>query len=228
MVFVHLDHTAVALEHDLKTFSARKYIALTCTQGYGLTGEDRKEGLFDPIKNFLSDHPDWFVSYHSGEQCGMTVLSCVPEEKPAEPIRPWPPEEGPGTQLRLFLKAADIVSKPNCDCDKKANVMNTLGVEGCRHNIEQIVSWMVEGSKRWGWSDKITKAAEEGREIGWITKTGAALTRAGKMIVAANSVRKAAKAWGFKIDPINPWRSIIDEMIRRAEVIEQNTGGLDK
>ena len=66
-------------------------------------------------------------------------------EKPKVEIVP----EGPGTELKKLLKLIGITSTPNCSCNAKANIMNQMGSQWCKDNIDTIIEWLrVEAQKR--------------------------------------------------------------------------------
>ena len=87
-----------------------------------------------------------------------------------------------------MLATLGINPAPACDCKGKANQMDAWGVEGCRERRDVIVDWMREGQGRWGWKDKLAAATKA-------VTSGLAL----------------------KLDLLDPFPSLIDEAIRRAE-----------
>jgi hypothetical protein len=66
--------------------------------------------------------------------------------------------------------------------------MDAWGVAGCLTNRDQIIQWMRDGQSRWGWRDKLAAAAKA-------VQIGLA----------------------FKLNPLDPFPSLIDEAIRRAD-----------
>ena len=94
---------------------------------------------------------------------------------------------GPGTELKAILRTLGINPGGSCDCNSKANKMDEWGVEGCRANRETILTWMREGQGRWGWKDKLAAAA-----------------------------KAVTSGIAFKLDWSDPFPSLIDEAIRRA------------
>lgn len=56
--------------------------------------------------------------------------------------------DGPGTELKKLLKIIGITASPTCGCNAKAKHMNEMGVEWCEENIETIVDWLKEESKK--------------------------------------------------------------------------------
>ncbi len=165
-----------------------RYIALGGTAGNGNRGEDGGPGLVDAIKTFVDANPEWFVASHTNEQYGLTVLGRLPEDRPAEKIILWPLGFGPGTELSGMLAALGINPAPSCDCKAKANQMDLWGVDGCVARRDEIVGWMRDGQGRWGWKDKLSAAA-----------------------------KAVTSGLAFKLDLLDPFPSLIDEAIRRAE-----------
>jgi len=57
--------------------------------------------------------------------------------------------EGVGTELKGLLSIIGINSVPNCSCNARAKIMNDNGIEWCKNNKDEILSWMQEeASKR--------------------------------------------------------------------------------
>jgi hypothetical protein len=87
-----------------------------------------------------------------------------------------------------MLRGLGVNPAAGCDCKAKARKMDEWGIEGCKANRDMIVGWMREGVGRWGWSDRLKAAA---------------------MAVTSGLA--------FKLDVLDPFPSLIDEAIRRAE-----------
>ncbi len=194
LLFLDTKHTRARLAEELERFAlqVRRYIVLHDTALHGSRGEDGGAGLVPAIRAFIEAHPAWFVASHTQTQYGLTVLGCREQDRPAQPIRLWPPDFGPGTELKAMLASLGIEPAPSCDCNGKSVQMDVWGVAGCRANREQIITWMREGQSRWGWKDKLAAAAAA-------VKSGLA----------------------FKLNPLDPFPSLIDEAIRRAEERER-------
>lgn len=101
-------------------------------------------------------------------------------------------DRGPGTELTKMLRGLGVNPAAGCDCKAKARKMDEWGIEGCKANRDLIVGWMREGVGRWGWSDRLKAAA---------------------MAVTSGLA--------FKLDVLDPFPSLIDEAIRRAEEQER-------
>lgn len=171
-----------------------KRILIRSTGSFGETAEHGGPGMFYAMRKFLEEHPQWFVAEHTDVQYGYTILSCVPEERPAKPIHAWPPGYGPGTELKNMLDSIGVIEKPACDCTGKRNQMDRWGVDGCRANLPLILQWMREGSTRWGWAEKLA--------------------------AAANAV---ATGLAFQINWLDPYPDFIQEAILRAEALEHGS-----
>ncbi len=158
------------------------------TAAFGVRSEDGKgEGLYAPLRQWIADHPEWFVCYHTTQQYGLTVLSRDERDRPESLIHVWPVGHGPGTELKAALKSLGIEPTASCDCNSKAEQMDRWGVEGCRERREQIIGWLREGSDRWGWSAKLGSAA-----------------------------KAVLSGLAFKLNPLDPYPGLVDECIRRA------------
>lgn len=137
-----------------------RWIVLHDTGSYGPAGEAGGDGLWEVLKRWPAEHPEWFLAQHDPRQYGLTVLSRDPADRPEREIRLWPKGHGPGTELKALLKTLGIAENAHCDCNAKANQMDEWGVEGCRAEFDQIVGWMREGQSGWGWKDKLAAAAK--------------------------------------------------------------------
>jgi hypothetical protein len=55
-----------------------------------------------------------------------------------------------GTQLKGLLKRVGITATPNCSCNAKASHLDKMGCQWTRDNIETVVDWLAEESKKRG------------------------------------------------------------------------------
>ena len=55
---------------------------------------------------------------------------------------------GAGTELKKMLGRIGIRSTPSCKCNARAREMDIRGVLWCANNVETIVGWLREESKR--------------------------------------------------------------------------------
>ncbi len=190
LLFLDTKHTYSRLGEELAKFAPRvdRYLVLHDTVLHGVRGEDGGPGLLAAVKEFLDANPRWFVASHAANQYGLTVLARQEQDRPAEPIHLWAPGFGPGTELKKILESLGIEPGPTCDCRARADQMDAWGVSGCRANRDTIIGWMREGQGRWGWKDKLSAAAKA-------VQIGLA----------------------FKLNPLDPFPSLVDEAIRRAE-----------
>lgn len=95
---------------------------------------------------------------------------------------------GVGSQCWKLLESLGIEHKVNCPCIRMAIVMNQWGPEGCRENKEVIVEHFQKYYKNYGWAECI-KAATKSVTTGLV----------------------------FKLNPLDPFGSIVEESIKRAE-----------
>lgn len=102
------------------------------------------------------------------------------------------PEDGPGAELKKLLKALRIDTFHGCECESRTAQMNHWGTEGCRSHREDIVLWLRDTAAKRNWREKIMAAA---------------------MMVATGIV--------FQLDLSDPYGSLVDLAIRRAEQASQ-------
>jgi len=105
---------------------------------------------------------------------------------------------GPGSQLWRLLETLGVKHTTDCECLGRAERMNAWGVAGCRAARGEIVAWMVEGKDRYGWAGAV-KAATAG------------------VAEMVSDVLHGRWPW---LNPLDPFGSLVDEAIRRAEVAE--------
>jgi hypothetical protein len=151
-LFLDTRHTGERLLTELNLYSPmiRKRIMVHDTALYGVVGDGNTKGLWWAIKSFLAENPEWFVAEHNDAQYGMTVLSRVVEDRPKDETKPWPKTDkegkpcGCGTNLKAWLKKIGIEATPNCSCNQRAKVMDSMGVQWNKDNIETILDWLNE------------------------------------------------------------------------------------
>ena len=75
LLFIDTDHRYGQLKEELERhhMKVNKYIAFHDTHTYGTTCQDGK-GLLPAILEFLKEHREWVVNYHTTENNGFTVL----------------------------------------------------------------------------------------------------------------------------------------------------------
>lgn len=98
----------------------------------------------------------------------------------------------PGGALTILLHSLGI-NPGDCGCKSMAAKMNAWGVDGCRQNREKIVKHLKQEAKKRDWPCIIAAAAKA-------VTSGLAL----------------------RINPLDPFGSLIDEAIRRAESTTAN------
>ena len=57
-------------------------------------------------------------------------------------------QNGPGTELKKILGYIGFKSSENCSCQAKAKIMNHMGINWCKDNIDIIVQWLKEEADR--------------------------------------------------------------------------------
>lgn len=60
-------------------------------------------------------------------------------------------EPGAGTELKNLLLKARVSTKADCGCGQHVAMMDANGIQWCRDNVEQIVTWLVDAAKQRGW-----------------------------------------------------------------------------
>jgi hypothetical protein len=196
--FLFLDTRANGerLGEELKDWGpvVSRCIAIHDTQANGEIGDDGKGGMWDAMKAFLLDNPDWFVAHHGPSQWGLTILSKVDEFRPKSTIIPWPPGFGPGTEMFRMLEALGVTERPGCSCKAVALQMDYWGPAICKQ--PEPYAWILknvkENSEKWTWAEKL--------QIG-----------------AKATLKREGWALAFRLNPLRLEESLIDEAIRRAE-----------
>lgn len=192
LLFIDEVHHGEYLKQQLTIHGQQvnRFLVIRGTGGYGIYSEsgNNQPGLFFGIKWWLQHNPEWFVAEHTTNEYGMTVLSRNPEDKPAQEIRPWPKDYGPGTELKAILASLNINPSPSCDCNARAWQMDEWGVTGCKTNRDTIILWLKEGQDRWGWSNSFS--------------------------IISSAIWSGL---AFKLNPLDPIPGLVDEAIRRAE-----------
>jgi len=108
---------------------------------------------------------------------------------------------GVGSQIWRLLAEIGVHHDPRCDCLTWAEKLNVWGVVGCRLARHEIVDHLRTARKQYGWARSIQAAAKS----------------------AAHAVGDLAAGRRPWLDPFDPYGSLVDEAIRRAEIAEQST-----
>jgi len=103
---------------------------------------------------------------------------------------------GPGSQLWHLFSRLGIQHTAECSCVLLADIMNSLGPQGCREQRAKLLKLMYKNKKKYGWHDTL-KAAKNLIVLGWL----------------------------FKINPMDPLSSLLDEAIKLAEQAECQSSG---
>lgn len=102
---------------------------------------------------------------------------------------------GPGTETKAMLLSIGIREKPACGCEDYAQQMDEWGVAGCREHFDEIVQRFRSLQAEYGWGDKLKAAS-------LAAMTGLA----------------------FRLNWLDPFPSLVEEAIRRAERKEVEMG----
>lgn len=66
-------------------------------------------------------------------------------------------DDGVGSELSAILKSRwRIEPQQNCGCNGRIREMNYRGAEWCRHNVDKIVGWLLDGASHWKAENKKT------------------------------------------------------------------------
>jgi hypothetical protein len=95
---------------------------------------------------------------------------------------------GPGAELKKLLASLGIDSMPGCACNAKAAEMDAWGVRGCLERRDEIAAWMRENGKKRRWGCKFRAA-----------------------------LRALASGLAFRLDLSDPYGSLVDMAIQRAQ-----------
>ena len=98
-----------------------------------------------------------------------------------------PSAVGPGAELQKLTAELGIRPKSGCDCSAIARQMDAWGIEGCQDRREEILARMAKNYQEYDWQDKL-KA----------------------------TVKAVTSGLAWRINPLDPLGSILDEAIRRA------------
>lgn len=101
-------------------------------------------------------------------------------------------DDGVGSQLAGILHAMDIPYLPTCACEWWIGQMNSWGADGCREHRVEIIEHLHDAKRRWG----------------------------PNKMQFAKAALAAVKEVGFRLNPLDPVGSILDEAIRRAAALE--------
>jgi len=81
-------HSAAHLRDELAAWAGlvRRRIVIRGTQAFGEVAEGSDEpGLRVAMREWMREHPEWSVIYHTRDQYGLTVISRDPADKPKLP-----------------------------------------------------------------------------------------------------------------------------------------------
>jgi len=135
---------------------------------------------------------------HCGLRCTVELwpFTCVCgrvyRDADSEPLQQEPavdtPADGPGTELKAMLAEIGANAAGCGGCESLAADMNRWGLEGCRRHRQAIIAHLQR------------KAA-----------------KLGLLELAKVSVSLPGSSWAGAISILDPWGSLVDEAIRRAD-----------
>lgn len=199
LLFIDTKHNGLQLWAEFQRHQAKatRFIVVSHTHTYGQRGEDGGLGLMRAVERLIKQFPRWRVISHHPAGQGLTVLSCRSEDFLTPSPQLWPAANGPGTELKRLLASVGVNPAPSCDCNGRARMMDQWGPAVCRQRIEEIVGWMREGQARWGWKEKLSATA-----------------------------KAVANGLVFKLNPLDPFPSLIEEAIRQSEIKQQQDAAI--
>lgn len=193
LLFVDTRHSYTQLQAELQAYApkCRRFIALHDTEIYGERGDDNGLGLRLAIAEFCDANPQWAVIDHTKQQYGLTVLSCVLDDRPETAVEGFNVPHGPGTELKRILASLGITPSPTCSCNSKAAQMDIWGIEGCEkpENHTVIVGWLRDGV----WSG---------------------------LDLASAIAKSVFTGLAWELNPLHPFNSLVDLCIKRAKEVE--------
>jgi hypothetical protein len=95
---------------------------------------------------------------------------------------------GPGNRLKEIIGSVGLEKTGGCRCDEMLVKMNAWGIDGCREHRAEIIAHLKAAYKETSWADFATASA-----------------------------KAIASGLAFSINPLDPFGSLVDEAIRRAE-----------
>ncbi len=185
-----------------------KMILIRGSQTFGERAEGSDEpGLWQAMREWLTNHPQWYVAVHRPNQYGLTLLACDPQLKPDPPIVPWPLGFGPGTELKALLASVGIEATSACSCNAFMLQMDAWGITGCQEHFDEIVQRLREKASDWGWTSIFADKAKE-------TPENHQLTFAEKIKIGMKSLTTGI---AFRVNWLDPYPGLATEAIARAE-----------
>jgi len=97
-------------------------------------------------------------------------------------------DRGPGHELHAIFDALGVQMQANCACRARIKQMNAWGAAGCRAHLDEIVEALDQDKDKYSWGTQFKAATK-------------AIT----------------SGLAFKINPLNPLRSLVVEAIHRTE-----------
>lgn len=125
------------------------------------------------------------------------------------PRRPCRQAIGAGHEMKKLLTELGIPAGWCETCAKRAESMDQHGIQWCKENRATIVEWLAEAELKYA-RDAAATARGDGKEP------------TAKQVSKAQTAQRWRTAWEaakqlFWISPIDPFGSLVDEAIRRAE-----------
>ena len=116
-------------------------------------------------------------------------MSDMKRDTPVPPPPPPPKRlRGVGDHVKCITQELGLRMKQGCDCEALAAEMNRLGPDGCRRERKKLVDGLRHNARQYSWGEHL-KAAAKSVTTGLI----------------------------WSIDITDPYGSMLDEAIRRAE-----------
>jgi hypothetical protein len=145
MLFLDSVHHAERFGAELKAYAplVKRYIVFHDSVSHGINGENGA-GMFEALKPFLEENPEWFVASAYMHQYGLVVLSRDERDRPSQKIMLWPKGCGVGTEIKKSLKLIGIEASAGCACNALAIKYDAEGPQWCRDNIEEILDNLKE------------------------------------------------------------------------------------
>jgi hypothetical protein len=115
-----------------------------------------------------------------------------------------------GTNFKAMCSAIGIDPIKDCGCGAKAEEMDLMGDQWCRDHFEELLAWLLDGEKKYGWGTKVMAWHHLRKLSGQTFFTAASALRWMLEQSIGDSERSTAKN-EFPIDPASkPLRSAVE------------------
>lgn len=200
------------LKRELELFgpSVTRFIAIKGCKRFGKfaeghNGDENYPGLWPTLRQWMADHPEWFV-YFNNTEADLAVIGRLEQDRPEHERFIWPPGFGPGTNFGATAEMFEVKASPTCRCQDLQEDMDIWGWEGCEQRFDAIVKEIKTYAPQWGFTriTDIFKRAETEGELTFSQKL-------------RGMVRSLRSGNAFKINPMDPFPGLVRLAIEDAK-----------